>query len=107
MKIFLIEASLIFSMAKRIFSALAFAAASSGLDGCTVAVLGQATTDLTELLMVMVDFDFSPLESLLELLEMLSQNAESLSGLSVRFTGGIAILVSIIICGKCCKTFWL
>ena len=37
----------------------------------------------------MRDLDFSPLESLLELLEMLSQNAESLSGLSVLLSGCI------------------
>jgi hypothetical protein len=57
---------------------------------------GQATTEWTELLMI--DLDFSPLESLLELLEMLSQNAESLSGLSVLLMG-LSVLLSV-----CCKT---
>ena len=84
MKIFLMEASLIFSMASRIFSALALAAASSGLLlALSWTVLGLGTAERTELLMVIVDLDFSPLESLLELLEMLSQKAESLSGLSM------------------------
>ena len=41
----------------------------------------------------MRDLLFSPLESLLELLEMLSQKAESLSGLSVRFTGLSVLLL--------------
>jgi len=62
MKIFLMEASLIFSMASRIFSALALAAASSGLLGWTVPSLEQGTTERTELLMVIVDFVFSPLQ---------------------------------------------
>ena len=43
----------------------------------------------------MRDLLFSPLESLLELLEMLSQKAESLSGLSVRFTGLSVLLLSV------------